>query len=141
MELVLASLVVGIVMGVLIMGIAGSKGYEQSFGWFFYGFMIWPIALIHSLLLEPKKNPQEGNKQKTSRRESAKTEEDSIIILPESHVFSRRKERGELEILEKKAELERIEKLELEEKKVVKIILISIVFVAAISTLVIVLRL
>ena len=32
--------------------IADSKGRDVV-GWFFYGFLIWPIALVHALLISP----------------------------------------------------------------------------------------
>lgn len=43
---------VWLVMGVVVAIIANSKGYDPS-GWFLYGLLIWPIALVH-ILTKPK---------------------------------------------------------------------------------------
>lgn len=52
-------LVVAAVMGPIPASIAQKKG--RSFGlWWFYGFMIFIVALIHSLVITPldSKNPR-----------------------------------------------------------------------------------
>ena len=41
-----------LVCAVIVTMIAVNKGYPGT-GWFFYGFLIWPIALVH-ILLRPK---------------------------------------------------------------------------------------
>lgn len=38
-----------VIMAVVVAMIAGSKG-RSGFGWFIYGFLIWPVALVHILL-------------------------------------------------------------------------------------------
>lgn len=39
-----------IVMAIVVSKIAGSKGYESP-TWFLYGILIWPIAIVHILIL------------------------------------------------------------------------------------------
>jgi hypothetical protein len=39
-------------MGIIVAMIANSKG-KSAVSWFFYGLLIWPIALVHALLLKP----------------------------------------------------------------------------------------
>jgi len=41
---------VWIIGGIIVAMIASSKGYS-GFGWFLYGCLILPIALVHALLL------------------------------------------------------------------------------------------
>ena len=41
-----------IVMGIIVAMIARSKGLS-AIGWFIYGALIWPIALVHALLIKP----------------------------------------------------------------------------------------
>ena len=50
------------IIGGLIVGlIASSKGYN-FFGWFIYGGLLFPIGLIHSIVLEPKEEIIEERK-------------------------------------------------------------------------------
>lgn len=48
MELILVWLVMATVCAV----IASAKGYSGP-GWFLYGFLIWPVALVHVLVKQP----------------------------------------------------------------------------------------
>lgn len=43
-----------IVMGVAISSIASAKG-RSGCGWFLYGFLLWPIALVHVLVAMPNR--------------------------------------------------------------------------------------
>ncbi len=43
-----------IVMAVVVAIVANSKG-RSPVAWFFYGFLIWPIALVHILVSKPTK--------------------------------------------------------------------------------------
>lgn len=45
-----------LVMAGVVAIIAGSKGFN-AFGWFCYGFVIWPIALVHALVKD-RDSPQ-----------------------------------------------------------------------------------
>jgi hypothetical protein len=52
-----------LIMAVIVAMVANSKG-RYAFGWFFYGLLIWPIALVHALLLkrvEPQRIQTEGD--------------------------------------------------------------------------------
>ncbi len=42
-------LIIGIVMGVVVALVANSKG-RSGCAWFFYGVLIWPVALVHILV-------------------------------------------------------------------------------------------
>ena len=46
-------LLVWIIMGVIVAMIAKSKG-KLAAPWFLYGALIWPIALVHALLIKPE---------------------------------------------------------------------------------------
>ncbi|WP_268894533.1 hypothetical protein [Rhodovarius lipocyclicus] len=41
-------------MATIVAIIANSKG-ESAVAWWFYGFMIWPIALVHILVKETER--------------------------------------------------------------------------------------
>ena len=41
-----------VIMAVIVAMVANSKG-RSGMAWFFYGLLIWPIALVHALLLKP----------------------------------------------------------------------------------------
>ena len=43
-------LVLWLFAATIVSMIARSKG-RNAFGWFLYGFLIWPIALVHAVLL------------------------------------------------------------------------------------------
>ena len=45
-------LIIWLVMGVVVAIIAGSRG-RNALGWFVYGVLIWPIALVHVLVATP----------------------------------------------------------------------------------------
>lgn len=49
MEFLILWLILGVVVGL----IANSKG-RSGFGWFLYGFLIWPVALVHILVAKPE---------------------------------------------------------------------------------------
>lgn len=49
MELIIGALILGAIPAM----IANSKG-RSPFLWYFYGLLIWPIALVHSILLKKK---------------------------------------------------------------------------------------
>lgn len=44
-----------VIIGAIVAMIANSKG-RNGCGWFIYGFLLWPIAIIHILVARP--NPQ-----------------------------------------------------------------------------------
>jgi hypothetical protein len=58
-----------IVMAIICAMIAGSKG-RSAFGFFFYGLLIWPIALVH-ILISARRPPEpakgRGSKPKLSK--------------------------------------------------------------------------
>ena len=39
-----------VVMAFVVAIVAGSKG-RNGFGWFIYGFLIWPVALVHAICI------------------------------------------------------------------------------------------
>lgn len=45
-------LIFWIVMAVVVAMIANSKGRNPG-GWFVYGFLLWPVALVHILVASP----------------------------------------------------------------------------------------
>ena len=64
----MAYLIIGIILGFPSAFIAKKRG--RDFGkWLTYGILVWPVALIHSLLLKPDQNAiekrliNEGNKK------------------------------------------------------------------------------
>ena len=121
-------------MAFIVMGIANSKGYEQSFGWFVYGLMIWPVALIHSLILENRIRHQGHRDSVPESKRRNDSEGSSIIILPESSLLVGRDKKAELASkaktkleVDKKKELERTKKLLQEEKRMAKILLLFII--------------
>lgn len=52
METFLAFAVICAFLGLIPASIASSKG-RSFFGWWIYGFFLWLIALIHSLVIQP----------------------------------------------------------------------------------------
>ncbi len=48
-----------IIMAVVVAIVAGSKG-RNMLGWGFYGFLIWPIALVHILCVRPERHVTEA---------------------------------------------------------------------------------
>lgn len=51
-DAIVAAVVINAIMGILIALLAEHKGLNGG-SWFFYGFLIWPIALIHVAVHEP----------------------------------------------------------------------------------------
>lgn len=51
--------------------IANSKG-RKFFLWFFYGLLIFPIALVHSILIKPDNKKQEKKKTKIQKEQEKK---------------------------------------------------------------------
>lgn len=45
-------LIFWVVMALIVAIVGASKG-RSGFGWFLYGFLIWPIALVHALCMAP----------------------------------------------------------------------------------------
>ena len=54
-------LVLWFIMAVIVAMIAGSKK-RSAIGWFFYGFLLWPIALAHILLVKRDARAEEFDK-------------------------------------------------------------------------------
>ena len=48
-----------IMMAVVVAIVAGSKG-RNMLGWGFYGFLIWPVALVHILCVKPERHVTEA---------------------------------------------------------------------------------
>lgn len=48
-----------IVMAVVVAMVAKSKG-KGAIGWFFYGLLVWPIGLVHALLLRQAEGTTPG---------------------------------------------------------------------------------
>lgn len=47
-------ILIGIILSVIIGMISSARGYNSML-WFFYGLLLWPIALVH-ILLKPNLN-------------------------------------------------------------------------------------
>ena len=47
-----------VIAGVVVALIASSKG-RNGCGWFIYGFLLWPIALVHVLVARPNERQVE----------------------------------------------------------------------------------
>lgn len=47
-----------IVMAIVVAMIANSKGRNAG-GWFVYGFLLWPVALVHVLVTGPNQEKVE----------------------------------------------------------------------------------
>ena len=45
------NLLLFVILGIIVAGIARNKG-RSGLGWFFYGALLFPVALVHALLLE-----------------------------------------------------------------------------------------
>lgn len=56
-----------IIMAVIVTMIAGKKGRDRI-GWFFYGFFIWPIALVHILLASDLKVTEAEEARRNAER-------------------------------------------------------------------------
>lgn len=52
--------IIWIIMAFIVASVASSKG-KSGFGWFVYGFLLWPVALIHVLVTRPDKVVVEQN--------------------------------------------------------------------------------
>lgn len=50
-------------LGLIPACIAKEKGYENFWGWWFYGWMLFIVALIHSLCLHDKKKDAQSIKE------------------------------------------------------------------------------
>ena len=108
MELFLVfPLIIGVGMGFVVRDIAKSKGYEHLFGWFLYGFMISPVALIHSLILENRKEKSNNNEHRTPKDITQEiknsVEEKQLsrkIILPDSYRLQEEKVRAKSKTME-----------------------------------------
>jgi hypothetical protein len=48
-----------VIAGVVVALIASSKG-RNGCGWFIYGFLLWPIALVHVLVARPNERQVEA---------------------------------------------------------------------------------
>lgn len=53
-------IILWVIMALIVAIIAGSKG-RSGFAWFLYGFLIWPIALVHALVASS--TPKAGEKR------------------------------------------------------------------------------
>lgn len=51
-------IVIWIIAGIVVALIANSKG-RNGCGWFIYGFLLWPIALVHILVSPPNQKTVE----------------------------------------------------------------------------------
>ena len=48
-----------LVMAVIVALVAKSRG-QSAVAWFLYGLLIWPIALVHALLLKQRPGTERG---------------------------------------------------------------------------------
>ncbi len=60
-------LVIWIIMAFVVMGVAISKGFRAA-PWFAYGFLLWPIALIHVLVARPDEKEVEAQQLRSGDR-------------------------------------------------------------------------
>ncbi len=56
-----------LIMGVIVGMIAVSKG-RSGFLWFLYGLLIWPIALVHALLVSKPVESDQVRAEREGRR-------------------------------------------------------------------------
>ncbi len=55
MKILVVVLVIAAFLGIIPAGIASNKG-RSFFGWWVYGWVLLPVALIHSLVTKPTSN-------------------------------------------------------------------------------------
>jgi len=55
-----------ILLGIVVALVARSKG-RSGFGWFLYGFLIWPVALVHILLVARTAEAEEKRARSSGR--------------------------------------------------------------------------
>lgn len=60
MELVIFWIIAGVVVAL----VASSKG-RSGCGWFIYGFLLWPIAIVHVLVARPNETNVEARAIRT----------------------------------------------------------------------------
>ena len=75
--------VVWILMAIIVAGVATSKGFS-GFGWFLYGLLIWPVALIHVLVAQPNTKAVEAERIRSG--ESRKCPHCAELIKAEAKV-------------------------------------------------------
>ena len=64
---VIFSIVISGLLASIVANIASNKGRSFS-KWFMYGFLIWPIALIHSIAIKKDENVfDEKSRNKSTR--------------------------------------------------------------------------
>ena len=66
MEEVLLLLFVWLVMGVIV-GLIGKHKGSSGCGWFLFGLLIWPIALVAVLLVQPTAEAEDRKSQRQGR--------------------------------------------------------------------------
>jgi hypothetical protein len=72
-----------VIMAVVIGLVANSRGFS-GFGWFLYGLIIWPVALIHLLMAKPNTKVVEAQQLTTGT--SKKCPFCAELIRPEAVV-------------------------------------------------------
>ncbi|MBT3808058.1 MAG: hypothetical protein HOL07_00855 [Rhodospirillaceae bacterium] len=75
-------LLFGIVMAAVIALIANAKG-RNPVGWFFYGVLIWPIALIHIAVVRTNPNKERRQQESEGRKPCPHCAE---MVRPEARV-------------------------------------------------------
>ena len=55
-----------LLLGIVVALIARSKG-RSGLGWFLYGFLIWPVALVHILLVARTAEAEEKRARSSGR--------------------------------------------------------------------------
>jgi hypothetical protein len=58
-DILLPGLLVAAFGGMITAAIADSKGHDQG-KWFLYGFLIWPVAVVHAIMVEPAADRREA---------------------------------------------------------------------------------
>ena len=74
---------IGLLAACIVGAVAGSRG-RSGFGWFLYGLLLWPLALIHVLVLPKRAEVLE--RRQLALGEARKCPHCAEIVRPEARV-------------------------------------------------------